>query len=140
MTATAAQVAQLRRMTDLVGSAEYADSDLEDYIERYPTMDPLGTEPGYYDTTTSPPTWTENDDWIATYDLAAAAADLWAERASTLAQDYAFSADGGNYSRNQAYEQYMRQSRYWSSRRRPGTIKLFMSPDPDQELDEDLHN
>ena len=60
--------------------------------------------------------------------------------ASALAQDYAFSADGGNYSRNQAYEQYMRQSRYWSSRRRPGTIKLFMSPDPDQELDEDLHN
>lgn len=140
MTATAAQVAQLRRMTDLVGSAEYTDGDLEDYIERYPALDVLGTEPGYYDTTTSPPTWTANTDWIATYDLAAAAADLWAERAAPLAQDFDFQADGGSYTRSQGYQQYMAQSRYWSSRRRPGTIKLAMWPDPDQELDEDLHN
>ena len=140
MAATAAQIAQLRRRTGLVGSTDYSDPDLAAYIERYPTLDDLGSEPGTWLMTTTPPTWDPNEEWIPTYDLAAAAADIWAERAATLAPDFTFSADGGTYNRDQAYQHFMAQSRYWSSRRGVGTIEMVMWPDPSGTIDSDLHN
>mgnify|MGYP006883612455 FL=1 len=55
--------------------------------------------------TTTPPTITVNADWIATYDLNAAAAEIWDEKAADLSDKYNFSADGGRYDRSQAYMQ-----------------------------------
>ena len=129
MGATAAQIAQLRRMTDLVGSTTYTDLQLAAYIELYPTLDCNGQEPGSW-LLTSPPSWVPNTLWITTYDLAAAAADVWAEKAAPLAADYDFNADGGDYTRSQAYEQAMAQARYWGSRKAMGTISMVSWPRP----------
>jgi len=106
-------------MTGLTGtaSAEYTDAQITTYIEAHPLLDELGSEPYSWDSSTEPPTQDENTDWIPTYDLNAAAADIWQERASALAARFDFSADGGNYSRSQAFEQYMKQARYYNSRR-----------------------
>jgi hypothetical protein len=129
MTATAAQILQVRRMTGLVGSADYDDTAVQTYIERYPLLDERGELP-YTWVLNVPPTQEVNPSWIATYDLAAAAADIWAEKASVLAADFDFSADGGSYTRSQAYEQAMAQSRYWLSRKSTKTIKQYQSPNP----------
>lgn len=131
MTATAAQILQVRRMTNERSESDYSDADIQAFIEAYPCLDARGEEPGSYDTSTSPPTWDENEDWIPTYDLSAAAAAIWEEKAAILAQDFDFNADGGDYTRSQAYEQAMKQARYYRSRRKPGTITLMMHPKPD---------
>lgn len=123
MSATAAEVARLRRMvneTDEYG--DYTDSDLEDYIERYPRMDERGQKPYTYDTSTSPPTEEENDDWVPTYDLNAAAADIWEEKAAALAADFDFSADGASYTRSQKYQQAKDMAAHYRRRRSATTV------------------
>ncbi len=127
MAATAEQVAQLRRMTGESSSDTYSDEALEETIERYPLEDARGEGP-WIESTTTPGTLEENPDWTATYDLNAAAADIWAEKAADLAQDFDFSADGGSYHRSQAYAQMMQQSRYYRSRRSIKTITLRPEP------------
>jgi endonuclease/exonuclease/phosphatase family metal-dependent hydrolase len=102
---TAAQVARLRRLTaEPDGSNGYDDPTLTEIIERYPLVDVDG------------------------YDLNAAAADVWAEKAAVLAGDFDFSADGGQYSRSQAHQQAMQMSRYYRARRSPRTITARMEP------------
>lgn len=133
MAATAAQVAQLRRMTNEVSSPSYSDDDLEGYIESYPLLDERGEEPYTWDTSTSPPTQDDNDDWIATYDLHAAAADVWEEKASVVAADFNFAADGGRYDRSQVFDQYMKQARYHRSQRSPATTTLHQWPKEDDD-------
>jgi len=128
MAATAAQIAQLRRMTGLAGSTDYTDTSLTGYIECYPLIDERGEKPYTWDASTSPPTQDENEDWISTYDLNAAAADVWDERAGTVAQDFDFSADGGSYSRSQVCKQYQERARYYRSRRVMQTHTAWMDP------------
>jgi hypothetical protein len=132
MTATAAQVRQLRRMVnEPVATSDYDDEDIKDYIERYPHIDERGEQPYTWDTSTTPPSQDANTGWIPTYDLHAAAADVWEEKAAVVAQDFAFNADGGNYQRNQVYEQYMAQARHHRARRTAKTAQLFKWPDED---------
>ena len=143
MAATASQVSQLRRMIAELDDTTYSDEDLEGYIEAYPTIDEFGESAYEWDTGTEPPTQDDNDNWVATYDLHAAAADLWQEKAANVAHKYDFAADGGNYSASQQYEMYMKQSRHHLARRKPGTIKMIMSPlidDTWEGLDSDLYN
>ena len=128
MAATAAQIARLRRMVNEPTTDTYTDDDLAGYIESYPRIDERGESPYTWDTSTEPPTQDVNDSWIPTYDLNAAAADIWQEKAAVLAQDYDFNADGGQYSRSQAYEHAMRQVRYYRSRRSPLTITARPEP------------
>ena len=127
MAASAAEVARLRRMVGEPTTTTYSDDDLEGYIERYPLEDARGEYPTV-ESETTPGTLEENPDWTATYDLNAAAAEIWAEKAATLAQDYDFKADNANYKRSQAYEQAMKQSRYYQSRRSWRMIE--MRPEP----------
>jgi len=106
----------------------YDDDALDDYIETYPLMDELGTTPLETDITTTPPTMSERDEWIPTYDLHAAASDIWEEKAAALAETYDFKADGGSYSRSQQYLQYIGKARYHQSRRSAKTIKMYVEP------------
>lgn len=129
MGATAAQIAQVRRMTGLVGSDDYSDTQIQGYIETYPLMDERGEQPYTWDTSTSPPTQDANEDWISTYDLNAAAADIWDERAADVAQDFDFSADGGSYHRSQVAAQYQQRARYYRSRRVPRTHTNHLYPE-----------
>lgn len=135
MAATAAQIEQLRRMVAEPSFETYNDADIQGYIESYPTLDELGHEPFYWNYTTTPPSKVANPEWIPTYDLNAAAAAIWLEKAAVLASDYDFSADGGNFSRSQAYQQAMNQSRHYHSRRKPGTITLVPAPIPPYNTD-----
>ena len=125
---TAAQIAQLRRMVAEPLTTTYSDALLTSYIETYVMVDELGTEPYYWTQTGSTPTQTANVNWIPTYDLNAAAADIWEEKAAALADDYDFAADGGNYSRSQAYRHAIDQAKHYKSKRGLTTIKLIKSP------------
>lgn len=137
MTATAVMVARVRRTTnEPTTSATYSDEDIRNLIEENPLIDDRGKEPFFWDTSTQPPTKDTNEDWIVTYDLNAAAAEIWSEKAAILSQDYDFKADGADYSRSQAYDQAMKQARYYRGRRSPKTIT--QEPWPNQGLGDDL--
>lgn len=133
MTATAAQIAQVRRMVNEPDDTTYDDDAIQGYIEAYPLIDERGEVPYTWDTSTTPPSQDENEDWIPTYDLHAAAADIWLEKAAVLAQDYDFAADGGRFSRAQAYAHAMKMYRHYRGRRKPRTIIPFMWPDPNRQ-------
>ena len=135
MTATAAQIARVRRMVDEPDDTTYDDDLIQDYIEDYPLLDERGKEPFTWDTSTQPPTQDANEDWIPTYDLNAAAADIWEEKAAGVAEDYDFSADGGKYTRSQVYEQYMRNAMRFRSRRSMRTITATIWPEPSGRAD-----
>lgn len=125
---TAAQLAKLRRMVDEPLTTIYSDALLTEYIENYPTMDELGTNPYYYSHTGGAPTKTASATWYPTYDLNMAAAEIWDEKAAALAEKYDFSADGGNYSQSQAYEHAQAQAKFYRGKRGLGTIHLVKSP------------
>ncbi|MBI4916869.1 MAG: hypothetical protein HY825_13560 [Acidobacteria bacterium] len=135
MAASAAQKAALRRMTAEPTEETYSDAALATMIETYPLVDARGEEP-LIESETTPGTLEANPDWVATYDLAAAAADIWAEKAGALAADYDYQADGGRFDRSQAYEQAMKQSRFYRARRSPSTVTLV--PVPLQQGSEDI--
>lgn len=139
---TAAQIAQLRRMTAEPTTTTYSDALLTEIIESYPTLDENGEAPripaadsaravtftAYMDALDL----VENLDWKPTYDLNAAAAQIWEEKAAGTAGDFDFSADGGNYSRAQVFEQAMKQARRYGAKRKAGTITL--KPEPHRRL------
>ena len=116
MAATAAMAAQLRRMVDEPTEDTYDDDLIDDIIETYPLLDVLGNDPQDVDFSTTPPTISETDDWIPTYDLNAAAAQIWGEKAGAVSDEFDFNADGGSYSRSQKKKQYSDNARWYSSR------------------------
>jgi len=128
MAATAAQIAKLRRMVAEPTAGTYTDDDLAGYIELYPTIDEHGEEPYVWTATALAPERDDNDYWVPTYDLNAAAADVWDEKAAALAADYDFSADGSSYNLSQAYLQAMKQVRHYRARRSMRTITLRPEP------------
>jgi hypothetical protein len=127
MTVTADNIKQVRRMIAETGQEVYSDADLTAAISKYPLVDMQG-QPPFIHSVTVPYTFIVNQWWAETYDLAAAAADIWAEKAAVLAGNFDFSADGGNYTRSQAYEQAMKQSRYYAARR--SIAEQVLRPEP----------
>lgn len=130
MAATAVQIARVQRMTDTTESSVYTGEVVAGYIERYPLLDERGEEPYTWDTSTSPPAQTENGDWIPTYDLNAAAADIWGEKAGGKVDDFTFGADGANYSLSDVIKHYQERERHYRSRRSARTIRAHMYPAP----------
>jgi hypothetical protein len=128
MAASADMIKSLRRMVGEPESTTYSDADLAACIERYPLIDYRGESPLVQLYSVPPAPMDPNPYWMPTYDLNAAAADIWAEKAAVLAQDFDFSADGAQYSRSQAYQQAMAQSRYYRGRRSPKT--MTQRPEP----------
>jgi hypothetical protein len=117
----------------------YSDATIQSYIETHPLLDERGQEPYTFDTSTEPPTQDTNEDWIATYDLHAAAADIWEEKAAGVADEFDFHADGGVYQQSQKFEMYMKQARRHRAQRGIRTITLIpwaksVDDDPDDEL------
>jgi hypothetical protein len=135
MAATAAQIARIRRMTALaVDDATYTDTLLATFIESYPLVDANGLEWYIFDYTTYPPHQDANTDWVATYDLFAAAADVYDEKAATLATKHDFSADGASMSMSQQHAQAQQMARFYRSRRSARTIKALVEPRPQESL------
>jgi len=123
VTVVAEVITRLRRMVAEPTTTTYADAVLSSAIERYPVMDEDGYEP-------------DEDDWTATYDLNAAAAEIWTEKAATLVAGYDFQAGGATYNRSQAYQQAMAQARHYMSRRQVRPIRLTIRADEDDVDDE----
>lgn len=128
MAAMAEQIVRLRRMVAESTDDTYDDDTLAAYIERYPLLDERGEPPYTWDTSTEPPTRKDNDRWIATYDLHAAAADVWDEKAAAVATRHDFGADGATYHLSQQYDQALQQARYHRARRSPTTHTLVKWP------------
>lgn len=129
MAATADEIMRLRRMTGEVSNSTYYDSVLSEYIEAYPLNDARGEEPYEWDTTTEPPTRDDHDEWVPTYDLNAAAARIWEEKATEYIADYDFTADGATLNRSQAFKHMMAQAGYYRSKRAAGTITQYADAD-----------
>ena len=128
MAATAAMAEKLRRMVDEPTETTWDDDAIDDYIETYPLIDALGTDPQDVDFTTTPPTISEKDEWIPTYDLHAAAADIWEEKAAAIADEFDFDADGGGFSRSKKYDQYQSKARSHASKRSAKSSKVWIVP------------
>lgn len=133
MAATAEQIAQLRRMVAEPTEATYSDETAAAYIERYPLLDERGEAPYTYDSTTTPPTQTANTEWIATYDLNAAAADIWDEKTAAIASQYDFSADGSRFDMSKQVQQYEKRARYYRMRQAAKTARLHKWPEENGE-------
>lgn len=132
MTATAAMRNQVRRWVNELTTANYSDDQINDYIEKYPLLDERGELPYEWNPTTTPPSKMMNGSWVPTYDLHAAAADIWEEKvAAVVGESFDFSADGGNFSRSQSYEQMAKQVRYHRARRSTKTSTMIKFPDED---------
>jgi hypothetical protein len=123
-----ADIAQLRRMVAESTTATYSDAALTRYIEKYPHLDEQGEEP-YTLSSDSPPVQEVNTSWIPTYDLHAAAGDIWEEKAAAVVDRFDFNADGGNYSVSQRYEQRMALCRFHRAHRMPSSMRMVKSPD-----------
>lgn len=123
MAATDAMIARLRRMIAEPGVETYLSADLAEVIERYPLLDSEGYS-------------SDNADWTATYDLNAAASELWTEKAAALAAEFDFNADGASYSRSQQMAQANRMSRYYGARRAVSTVTLARVTSDDDEVEE----
>lgn len=136
MAASATQIAQLRRLVAEPTDDTYTDEALAAVIESYPLLDNLQREP-YRLAATLPPTLELNPDWTPTYDLNAAAASIWEEKAAPLAGLFDFSTGGaaaGSYRRKQQYDNAMDMARYYRARRSAHTITLRPQPAPNPEL------
>ena len=128
---TAAELTRLRRMiVDTAAPQTYTDGALTTVIERYPCVDMRGESP-FVESVLYPGTLEVNDDWTATYDINAAAGELWEEKAAALAAAFDFSADGAGFQRSQAFTQAQQMARHYRSRRNPSTVTLRPEPRPD---------
>lgn len=123
MTDSAQNVAKLRRMTNEPNNTTYSDDEITAYIEACPVTDENGESPRVPSTTT-PGEMMVNPDWTPTYDLHAAAAMIWEEKAAIVSGNVNFEADGASYSDSQTFEQAMKMVRFHMSRRNPKTITL----------------
>ena len=124
-------IARLRRMIAEPTTTTYSDLVLAGLIEARPLTDVNGLEPfTLVSVTLNVPTYTDNSSWLPTYDLNAVAGELWAEKANLLAGNFDFNADGASYQRSQAYEQAMKQSRYYLARRAVRSIAVTLPTDP----------
>jgi hypothetical protein len=132
---TVAQIAQLRRMVgETDPNAVYTNALMTSYIDRYPRIDEEGEEPFTLSGDT-PPRHIVNPDWMPTYDMNAAAADIWVEKATATVGQYDFNADGGSYSRSQQYDQYMKQARFYRARSMPTSARSHKWPDEQRGRD-----
>ena len=100
----------------------YSDEALAARIEAFPVLDERGEVPYTWDTATTPPTKTTNDNWIETYDLNAAAAKVWGEKAAALTGEFDFRSDDQGFDRSQKYRQALKMSLFHNARRRPTTF------------------
>ena len=101
----------------------YTDDAIRTAIEARAVRDSRGIEPTYLEFITEPPTETANTTWIPSYDLNAAAADIWNEKAAALACAHDFSADGASYALSQKFTHYSKMAQKYWSRRRPGSLR-----------------
>lgn len=111
MTATAAMIATVRRYVADPDQAVFDDAALADAIERYPFADADGLGP-------------QDAAWTPRYDLNAAAADLWMERAAMSAGQYDFSTIEGRFDVSQVVTHAQGMAAFYRRRIAPRWVQL----------------
>lgn len=130
MAASAEQIARLRRMVNEPTSTVYTDSTLASTIERYPLVDALGRSPTRPNGLT-PPGLEANPYWTATYDLNAAAADLWDEKAAALEAEIDATLDNGvSFSCSQRFKHAVQRAKHYRARRSLRAVEARPEPSP----------
>ena len=112
MSATADEIARVRRMVAEPTVDIYTDDAIEAAIERYAMTDEFGQEPYVWTVDGGLPTRTDNEFWVPTYDLNAAAAEIWQEKAMTLSTKTDFADAGANFNDSQQFAQAMQNVRF----------------------------
>ena len=115
MTASNASILRLRRMTSEPDNETYSDALMASYLEAWPLIDSEGRS-------------SDEDQWTEAYDLHAAAADIWEEKAASYHDKYSFGADGSTYQANQMHENAMEQARYHRARQKASTKLVVKRP------------
>jgi hypothetical protein len=116
MTVSASDISRLRRMTNEPTDVNgYNDAALTEYITSWKAIDSESRLP-------------DESDWIETYDLHAAAADIWEEKAAALFDKHDFSADGSSFSANQMYENARSMAEHHRARQKPTSKKSIKRP------------
>lgn len=113
--ANLSDIARLRRMTAELAGGSYSDEELSDIIDSYEAVDKDGNFPG-------------SNQWTETYDLHAAAVEVWEAKAAVVHAQHDFSADGGSYQSSQVYDHCMDQARYHRARSRTTTVRGIKVP------------
>jgi len=112
-------------------AATYSDEDLTGYIEAYPIRDGDEEAPYLWDGDS----WEDNPDWDPTYDLNAAAAEIWLEKAAGLAGEYDAEVNEGGVSlyqkKSDRYEHAMKMHRRYQSKRVIESFAIRAVDDPD---------
>ena len=114
-------VPELRDMVAEPTAETYTDAIFANLIARYPLVDADGYEP-------------DDDEWTATYDLNAAAANIWARKRAALATQFDFTADGGTFSRSQQFEMAGKMARYYKALSAPRSLKVHIDHRTERDL------
>lgn len=124
MAVPASTIARLRRMVNEPEPTTYDDETLaSEYIEKYPLRDSSGYEP-------------DDTDWTPTYDLNAAAADIWEEKAAAVAYEFDFVTQGdGQLARTGKFSHASKQAAKFRSRRVAVAREIVVEPQPGDEED-----
>lgn len=91
MAPSTSDLARLRRMVSEPSEDTYTDELLTEYLQLWPLVDNNGRD-------------YNNENWTEGYDLFAAAADIWDEKAALIYNKHDFTADGASFSSNQMFE------------------------------------
>ena len=110
MAATQAQIDKLRRMIAEPTDVIYDDTELAAFIESFPLYDSEGRD-------------SSSDDWVAAYDLNAAAADIWMEKAAARSDCFDQNADGADLTLSQKLNHATKMHRHYAARISIGAIK-----------------
>lgn len=104
MAVSADVIACVRRMVaEPENAAPWDDETISMYIERYALRDASGLMP-------------DDEGWTPTYDLNAAARDIWNDKAAALASEFDVSVDGTTARRSQRFRQARRMAAYYGAR------------------------
>ena len=115
MTVTPNDICQLRRCIAEPTVATYTDLELTSRIEKSALIDEDGHLP-------------DDDAWIPTYDIYKVASEIWMEKASSVAHEFDFSADGGSFHRSQKLQMYLKQAGYYKSRSKAQSLQVKQRP------------
>lgn len=112
------EVVRVRRLVSEPTQTPYNDDIIRETIALHPLVDRNDREPFYTCPTTI------SLEWVPTWDLYAAAADIWTEKAAAVACKVDFDADGVDVKRSDLHTHYLAQARFCASRRLATSIAL----------------
>ncbi len=69
------------------------------------------------------------------YDLNWIIAEIWGEKASSVAKDYAVDSDGSRLERNQRFEQFMAQARHYRSKSVVRSVQILTTEEAREDDD-----